>query len=112
MAGGRLFLFREHKQGLVLKTSSFKHNVFLNFSLFLGVPAFSTSTALMLSRRRYCNVVSVTVDGVWIGTQIFWTAIELVTINNYDNPTQLHITKITVTTAPIKSFQFSLAVAW
>jgi hypothetical protein len=34
------------------------------------------------------------------------------TTNSYDNLTELHTPKITVTTANIKSYQSSLAVSW
>jgi hypothetical protein len=53
----------------------------------------------------------VTTDGVWTGDWIYW-ALKLVTTNNYDNLTELHAPKITVTTAHIESSQSSLAVAW
>jgi hypothetical protein len=56
-------------------------------------------------------VMSVTGDEVWIGNWIYWT-FTLVTTNSYDSLTELHTTKITVTTAHIKSSQSSLAVTW
>jgi hypothetical protein len=37
--------------------------------------------------------------------------VENITTNNYDSPTELRTPKITVTSAHIKSYQFSLAVA-
>jgi hypothetical protein len=50
----------------------------------------------------YCHVMSVTIDGVWIGNWIYWT-LPLVTAHNYDSLTELHTQKITVTSADIKS---------
>jgi hypothetical protein len=50
-----------------------------------------------------------------MGFQLLIGFIELlqnVITNNYDSLTELHIPKITVTTAHIKSSQSSLAVAW
>jgi hypothetical protein len=44
----------------------------------------------------------VTVDGVWIGSWIYWILI-LVTTNNYDCLTKLHDPKITITRVHIKS---------
>jgi hypothetical protein len=41
--------------------------------------------------------LNVTVDGVWIGDQIYWT-LTLVTANNYDSLTELHTPRINVTT--------------
>jgi hypothetical protein len=42
----------------------------------------------------------------------FTEHLQNVTMNNYDSLTELHIPKITVTTAHIKSSQSSLAVVW
>jgi hypothetical protein len=48
-------------------------------------------------------VTWLTINGVWIGNQICCTFV-LVTTNNYDSLTELHILKITVTTAHMKYF--------
>jgi hypothetical protein len=53
-------------------------------------------------------VVSVTIDGVLIGNRIYWTPTQLVTTNNYDSLTELHIPNISVTTAKTKFSQSSL----
>jgi hypothetical protein len=70
-----------------------------------------------LSLRSPCDSVfasiwsrGVTRVEVWIGNWIYWT-LTLVTTNNYDNFTELHILKFTVITAHRKSQSF-LAVAW
>jgi hypothetical protein len=59
----------------------------------------------ILSRDR------VTIEWILIDNRIYWT-FTLVTTNNYVSLTELHATKITVTTTHIKSSQSSLAVAW
>jgi hypothetical protein len=53
----------------------------------------------------------VTTKGIWIGNRIY-KYLQKVDINNYVGLTELHTSKITVTTAHKKSPQFSLAVAW
>jgi hypothetical protein len=42
----------------------------------------------------------------------FTEQLQNVTTNNYDRLTELHTPKITVTTAHVKSSQFSIVVAW
>jgi hypothetical protein len=49
---------------------------------------------------KYCYVISATTDGVWIGNQIYGI-LTLVTTNNYVSLTELHTSKVTVTTADI-----------
>jgi hypothetical protein len=56
-------------------------------------------------------VVNMTIDGVWIVIG-FIGHLHNVSTNNYENLTELHTPKITVTTTHKKSSQFSLAVAW
>jgi hypothetical protein len=55
-------------------------------------------------------VVSVNIDGVWIGNWFYWTLTFVTTTKHY-SLTELHTPKITVTTAHLKSSQSSLAVA-
>jgi hypothetical protein len=47
-------------------------------------------------------VVSVSSDEDCVGNWIYWT-LTLVTTNNYDSLAKLHTSKITITTAHIKS---------
>jgi hypothetical protein len=61
--------------------------------------------------NKYGNAVSVIKDEVWIGNWIYWTLTVLNT-NNYDSLTESHTSKITITTAHIKSSQYLLAVAF
>jgi hypothetical protein len=55
-------------------------------------------TLTILSRVRVSG------DGVLIYNRIDWTLKQHVTTNNYDSLTELHIPKVTVTTAHIKNF--------
>jgi hypothetical protein len=48
-----------------------------------------------------------TIDEVWIVNRIYLTVKQLLSTNNYDSLTELHTPKITVTTAHIKSSQFT-----
>jgi hypothetical protein len=52
-----------------------------------------------------------TTDKVWIGNWIYGT-LTLVTTNNYNSLSELHVSKSTVTITQTKSSQFSLAIAW
>jgi hypothetical protein len=52
----------------------------------------------------YCHVISVNIDGVWIGNQIHWTPTQLVTANNYDSLTELHIINVSCNYSTNKVF--------
>jgi hypothetical protein len=56
--------------------------------------------ALNFRLKSCCHVVSVTRDMVRFGNWIYWT-FTLVTTNNYESLTDLHTTKMNVTTAPL-----------
>jgi hypothetical protein len=67
--------------------------------------------SFMSNDELYCHAIQCleTGFGLVIG---FIEHLQNVTTNNYDNLTELHTPKITVTIAHIKSSQYSLAVAW
>jgi hypothetical protein len=62
--------------------------------------------------KKNVNIVTwLTINQVWTGNRIYWT-FTVVTTNNYDSLTELHIAKIAATAAHIKYSQSSLTVAW
>jgi hypothetical protein len=64
---------------------------------------------LILSRFN-----GVTIDGFWIGNQIY-AHLQIVTANNYNSLTELQTPNITVTRAHIKSSEFAMSspvIAW
>jgi hypothetical protein len=56
-------------------------------------------------------MLRVTRAEVWVFNWIYWTT-NLIATNNYNNLTELHTSKVTVTAAHTTTFQYTLSVIW